>query len=164
MKILLVEVGTLLDPMVLLKTYDEDVLAATYRHPLCMIGSDATALAPDGPLAGEVFHGAYTWASWFYRRMVRELRVLSPEEAIRRLTGLPARTVRLTDRGVLRPGARADIVTFDPLAFGEAGTVEQPNQLAHGMRHVFVNGVHTLRDGQLTGERGGQVLRTNGRR
>ena len=158
-RILLAEVETLLDPMVLLKTYDEDVLAATYRHPLCMIGSDATALAPDGPLAGEVFHGAYTWASWFYRRMVRELRVLSPEEAIHRLTGLPAQTMRLADRGVLRRGARADIVAFDPVLFGESGTIEQPNQLAHGMRHVIVNGVHTLRDGELTGKRGGQVLR-----
>lgn len=158
-RILLVEVETLLDPMVLLKTYDEDVLAATYRHPLCMIGSDATALAPDGPLAGEVFHGAYTWASWFYRRMVRELKVLSPEEAIRRLTGLPAQTMRLTDRGVLRQGARADIVAFDPAHFGERGTIEQPNRLAQGMRHVIVNGVPTLRDGELTGGRGGQVLR-----
>ena len=158
-RILEIEVETLLDPMVLLKTYDEEVLAATYRHPLCMIGSDATALAPDGPLAGEVFHGAYTWAAWFYRRMVRELRVLAPEAAIYRLTGLPARTMRLADRGVLRQGARADIVAFDPERFGETGTIAQPNQLAIGMRHVIVNGVHTLRDGELTGLRAGQVLR-----
>jgi N-acyl-D-amino-acid deacylase len=158
-KVLEVEFETLHEPMVILKTYDEEVLAATYRHPLCMIGSDATALALDGPLAGEVFHGAYTWASWFWRRMVRELRVVSREEAIHRLTGLPARTMRLADRGELRVGARADVAVFDPQAFGETATIDQPNRLAVGMRHVFVNGVHSLADGKLTGARAGEVIR-----
>jgi len=158
-RILEADVESLLEPMVLLKTYDEEVLAATYRHPLCMIGSDATTLAPDGPLAGEIFHGAYTWAAWFYRRMVRELRVLTPEAAIHRLTGLPARTMRLADRGILREGAAADVIAFDARRFGETGTVARPNQLAIGMRHVFVNGIHALRDGAPTGNRGGQVLR-----
>jgi N-acyl-D-aspartate/D-glutamate deacylase len=60
---------------------------------------------------------------------------------------------------VLRDGARADVVVFDPAAFEEHGTTFEPNRLASGMRHVLVNGVHTLRDGRLTGERGGKVLR-----
>jgi N-acyl-D-aspartate/D-glutamate deacylase len=157
--VLVADADRLLEPMVLLKTYDEDVLAATYRHPLCMIGSDATTLAPDGPLAGETFHGAYTWAAWFWRRMVRELRIMSAEEAIRRLAAMPAATMNLADRGILREGARADVVAFDPASFGETGTVDEPNRLAVGMRHVFVNGVATLRDGVRTTVRGGRVLR-----
>ena len=120
---LLAEVESILDPMVMLKTYDEDVLAATYRHPLCMIGSGCNrAPAPDGPLAGEVF----LWRVYLGRvdhhwRMVREPWALAPEQAIFRLTGLPARTLGLADRGVLRPGAHADIIAFDPLRFGGSG-------------------------------------------
>jgi N-acyl-D-amino-acid deacylase len=60
---------------------------------------------------------------------------------------------------VLRPGARADVAIFDPERFAERGTTFEPNRLAAGVQHVLVNGVHTLRDGQLTGERGGMVLR-----
>ena len=126
-----------------------------------MPGSDATTLAPDGPLAESVFHGAYSWASWFYRFMVRQRKLLSPEEAVHRLTGLPARTLRLQSRGVLRSGAYADICVFDPANFGERSTTFEPNQLAHGMHHVIVNGVATLCDGALTGARAGHVLRKN---
>ena len=157
--VLIADADHLLEPMVLLKTYDEAVLAATYRHPLCMIGSDATTLAPDGPLAGEIFHGAYTWAAWFWRRMVRELAVLDAATAIHRLTAMPAATMRLADRGTLRAGARADVVAFDPATFGETGTIAEPNRLAVGMQHVFVNGVATMRDGVRTSTRGGRVLR-----
>ena len=124
-----------------------------------MAGSDATTLAPDGPLAGTVFHGAYSWASWFFRFMVRETGILSAAEAVRRLTDLPARTLGLSDRGVLKTGARADLAVFDPTRFGETATTFEPNQLADGMRHVVVNGAITLADGQLTGERAGTVIR-----
>ncbi len=124
-----------------------------------MIGSDATALAPDGPLAREVFYGAYTWASWFWRRMVRETRTFTAQEAIRRLAGLPADTFGIHGRGYLRLGYKADLIAFDPERFGETGNVSEPNRLAVGMSQVLVNGVPTLRDGLLTGARGGEVLR-----
>jgi N-acyl-D-aspartate/D-glutamate deacylase len=127
-----------------------------------MVGSDATALAPDGPLQGVAFHGAYTWASWFYRHFVRDTGMLTPQEAVRRLTSLPAGRLGLSDRGVLRPEACADLAVFDPQVFGERGTTFEPNQVAEGMRHVVVNGIPTLLDG-LTGRRGGQVLRRTGR-
>jgi N-acyl-D-aspartate/D-glutamate deacylase len=91
--------------------------------------------------------------------MVRDERLLSPEDAVHRLTGQPAERIGLSDRGVLREGARADVAVFDSDAFAERGTVFEPNLLAEGMRHVLVNGVPTLRDGELTGERGGLVLR-----
>jgi N-acyl-D-amino-acid deacylase len=71
----------------------------------------------------------------------------------------PAERIGLSDRGVLREGARADVAVFDPGAFAERGTVFEPNLLADGMRHVLVNGAPTLRDGELTGERAGMVLR-----
>ena len=145
--------------MVIIHCYVPDQQREIFSHPSCMPGSDATTLATDGPLATSAFHGAYTWASWFYRFMVRETGALTPEDAIHRLTGLPARTLNLADRGRLAPGARADIAIFDPETFGERGTTFAPNQLATGMVHVLVNGVPTLRDGALTGNQAGQVLR-----
>ena len=157
--ILAAEIDRLHRPMVILHAYNEELLRLTYRHDLCAVASDATSLAPDGPLAGSTFHGAYTWASWFYRRMVRETGTFSPQQAVHKMTGLPAARLGLADRGVLREGARADVAVFDPALFGETGTTFEPNSLARGMRHVVVNGVVTMRDGRLTGDRGGQVLR-----
>jgi N-acyl-D-amino-acid deacylase len=93
------------------------------------------------------------------RFCVRQERILTLEEAVHRLTGAPAERLGISDRGTLRRGAPADIVVFDPAALAERGTTFEPNQLAEGVRHVLVNGVHTLRDGVTTGERGGQVLR-----
>jgi N-acyl-D-amino-acid deacylase len=145
--------------MVIIHAYSEDQQREAFAHPLCMPGSDATTLAPDGRLAQAFFHGAYTWAAWFWRFMVRDEQLLTPEDAIHRLTGQPAERIGLSDRGVLRQGARADVVVFDPARFVERGTVYEPNQLAEGMRHVVVNGVPTLRDGRLTGDRGGMVVR-----
>jgi N-acyl-D-aspartate/D-glutamate deacylase len=162
--ILLAEIDQLHRPMVIILCYTEDDQARIFRHPKCMPGSDATTMAPDGPLARSVFHGAYSWAAWFYSFMVRRRRVLSPEEAIHRLTGLPARTLRLDDRGVLRRGAHADVAVFDPEQFGERGTTFEPNQLAQGMHHVVVNGVVTLRAGEPTGRRAGRVIRRAGPR
>ena len=145
--------------MVIIHAYSEDQQREAFAHRLCVPGSDATTLAPDGKLAESFFHGAYTWASWFWRFMVRDERLLTPEDAVHRLTGQPAERIGLSDRGVLREGARADVAVFDPQVFAERGTVFEPNVLAEGMRHVFVNGAQTLRDGELTGERAGMVLR-----
>jgi N-acyl-D-amino-acid deacylase len=91
--------------------------------------------------------------------MVRETGTFTREEAIFKLSRLPAERIGLADRGRIEVGARADVVAFDPDRFGETGTTFEPNQLAVGMRHVIVNGVPTLRDGQPTGERAGAVLR-----
>jgi N-acyl-D-amino-acid deacylase len=145
--------------MVILLCYSLDQQASMFSHPGCIPASDATTLAPDGPLAGQMFHGAYSWAAWFYRFMVRERRLLAPEVAIHRMTGMPADILGLADRGRIRPGACADIVVLDPRRFGERASVHEPNQVADGVRHVFVNGIRTLGDGALTGERAGQILR-----
>jgi N-acyl-D-aspartate/D-glutamate deacylase len=145
--------------MVISHCHTEVQQREAFTHPLCMPGSDATTLAPDGPLAASVFHGAYTWAAWFFHFVARQQRLLTPAEAVRRLTQVPAKRLGLSDRGTLRPGAAADIVIFDGDAFVEHGTTFEPNQLATGVRHVLVNGVLTIRDGVLTGERAGRVLR-----
>jgi N-acyl-D-aspartate/D-glutamate deacylase len=146
-------------PMIAAFVYDESDARLAFEQPGCMVGSDATTLCPDGPLADAVFHGAYTWAAWFYRRFARELGALTPEAAVHRLTGLPARRLRLRDRGGVRPGARGDLAIFDPATFGERGSLAEPNLPAAGMAHVLVNGVVTMRDGALTGARAGRVLR-----
>jgi N-acyl-D-amino-acid deacylase len=145
--------------MVTINAYSEDQQREAFAHPLCVPGSDATTLAPDGPLRESFFHGAYTWASWFWHFMVREERLLDPAEAVHRLSGAPAARIGLSDRGRLVPGARADVAVFDPDGFEERATTFEPNVLAAGMRHVLVNGVPALRDGRLTGARAGEVLR-----
>src|SRR4051794_411904 len=145
--------------MVIIHAYSEEQQREAFAHPLCVPGSDATTLAPEGRLAHAYFHGAYTWAAWFWRFMVRDEELLAPEDAVHRLTAQPAERIGLSDRGVLRDGARADVVVFDPARFEERGTVYEPNLLAAGMEHVIVNGVPTLRDGKLTGERNGMVVR-----
>lgn len=145
--------------IIILPCHTEQQQREVFVHELCMPGSDATTLATEGPLAGETFHGAYTWAAWFYRYMVRDTRLLTPEAAVHKMTGQPAERVGVTDRGVLRPGAQADVVVFDPEVYGERGTRFVPNQLSVGVDHVFVNGVASLRDGRLTDRRAGAVLR-----
>jgi N-acyl-D-amino-acid deacylase len=145
--------------MVIIHAYTEEQQREAFGHPLCVPGSDATTMAPDGPLAGQVFHGAYTWAAWYLRFCVHQEQVLSLPEAIRRLTSQPAERIGIPDRGVLRPGAHADVAIFDPLAFREEGTTFDPSRLATGMDTVIVNGAVTLSGGALTGSRSGAVLR-----
>lgn len=157
--VLLAEIDTLHEVMIIELIYDESDLRLPFYHPSCMVGSDATALATDGPLGGRCFHGAYTWATWFLRHFVREKKVLTMEEAIRRLTSLPAETFGIRDRGVIRKGAWADLTIFDPLKLRDRGTVFEPNQIAEGMVHVLVNGVVTFKNGVLTGQRNGRIIR-----
>lgn len=159
MAVLRADVEQLQRPMVLLQTYTEEMLRTTYRHPGCMPGSDATTLAPDGPLAGEVFHGAYTWASWFLRRMVRETGALALQDAVYRMTGLPAARLGLAGRGRIATGCFADVAVIDWQRYADRGTVDAPSRLAQGVAHVMVNGSLVLADGQATGERTGRVLR-----
>ena len=92
-------------------------------------------------------------------RYVRELGVLRLEDAIRKMTSLPATTFRLKDRGVIRVGAWADITVFDPAQVTDNATYDQPHQYATGMHCVIVNGVPVVRDDAVTGARPGRVLR-----
>ena len=145
--------------MIISHSYEEEELRHTFRHPLCTLGSDATALAIDGPLAGTSFLGAYTWAAWFYRRFVAETGDFTVEEAVRKLSSMAAERLGVSDRGTINEGAAADLAVFDEVRFRERGTMDDPNRLAEGMVHVVVNGGVTLKDGVLTGTRSGQALR-----
>jgi N-acyl-D-aspartate/D-glutamate deacylase len=157
--ILLAEIADVHAPLCVCQAYDEDDLAVTYRHPVCTIGSDATALGVDGPLAASTFLGAFTWAAWFFRRFVREKAVFTIEEAVHKLSALPAKRLGLSKRGYIGEGARADLVVFDPGRFEDRGTLQSPNQLARGIVHVVVNGCVAFENGRFTDVRGGEVLR-----
>ena len=145
--------------MVINHAYTEEQQREAFCHPLCVPGSDATTMAPDGPLAGSVFHGAYTWAAWYLRFCAQQERVLTPARGSPPADGQPAERLGMTDRGVLRAGAAADVVVFDPIAFRGGGhdVRAEPGRNRDG--HVVVNGVVTLRGGALTGSRSGAVLR-----
>jgi N-acyl-D-aspartate/D-glutamate deacylase len=84
------------------------------------------------------------------------------EEAIRKLTSLPAATLRIKERGHLATGYFADIVVFDPRTIAEHATYEKPHQYATGMRHVWVNGVQVIKDGEHTGQKPGRIVRGPG--
>ena len=155
-EVLLADIDEIHRPMIIAFSYRDEDIRPAFEHPECSVGSDATTLAPDGPLAGATFHGAYTWAAWFYRNFAS---ALTPQEAVRRLTSLPASRLGLADRGVVRKGAWADLAVFDPEVFAERGTVFEPNRTALGMVHVLVNGVPAFEGGRSTGRRGGRVLR-----
>lgn len=95
---------------------------------------------------------------------VREKPVLTLEDAIRRMTSLPARTFRFQDRGVVREGAAADLLVFDPARVQDKATFQQPHQYSEGFDFVIVNGKVEVEDGKLTDVRGGQILRGSGTR
>jgi N-acyl-D-amino-acid deacylase len=92
----------------------------------------------------------------------RDVGLFPLEEAVRRMTGLPAQQFRLRDRGVIRPGSFADLTIFDPQTVIDRATFEQPIQPAAGIFGVFVNGACVWRDGRTTGNRAGRVLRRAG--
>jgi N-acyl-D-aspartate/D-glutamate deacylase len=158
-RILVQEIDSLHSVLILAYVYSPELVHFAFDPPYCMPGSDATALALDTKLRGTLLPGAFTWASWYYRFFVRDTKRFSPQEAIRRLTFLPAQHLGVKDRGVLSVKAWADIAVFDPQKFSERGTDFDPGQIATGMQHVLVNGELALRDGRLTDHRTGHVLR-----
>ena len=93
------------------------------------------------------------------RKYVREEKVLTLEDAIRKFSALPAQRLRLTDRGVLKAGMWADVVIFDPATVRDLATFDNPNQLSEGMDYVLVNGVAVIEQGKMTGALSGKVLR-----
>jgi N-acyl-D-amino-acid deacylase len=124
-------------------------------HPLTMIASDG------GPrlLGQDVPHPrSYGNNARVLGRYVRELQLLTIEEAVRRMTSLPAATFQLSGRGVIKPGAWADLVIFDPAKVGDPSTFDDPHHYAEGFSEVIVDGVAVIKTGQLTGKRSGGPL------
>ncbi len=132
-------------------------------QPWVNIDSDAAAPAPEGPFLLHNPHPrAYGTFARFLGHYVRDQKVTTLQDAIRRLTSLPAETFKLNGRGCLKQDCFADIVVFDPATIKDHATFEKPHQYATGVQHVFVNGVQVLRDGEHTGAKPGQVVRGPG--
>jgi len=137
--------------MVVGRSMKEDDIRTFYQQPWVMVGSD-------GGIGMRHPRGAGTYPR-VLGRYVRELRWLSLPEAIRKMTQLPAQRLGLEDRGLVRPGMRADVVLFDPARVIDRSTFKEPHLIADGIKRVFVNGVEVWRDSATTGNRPGMVLR-----
>jgi dihydroorotase/N-acyl-D-amino-acid deacylase len=140
---------------------EEGALDELMRRPWMKFGTDAAGLAPDdrGRLPHPRAFGTYPRV---LGRFVRERRTLTLEDAVHRMTGLVAARLSLVDRGVLREGAWADVVLFDPATVTDHATYLAPRRLSTGVRHVFVNGAQVVRDGRHTGATPGRAVRGPG--
>lgn len=143
---------------------DEADLALAMKQPWVAVGSDGSALATDGPLRAGVPHprnfGTFPRVLGHY---VRELKVISLEEAIRKMTTLPASILGLSDRGAIKDGQWADLVIFDPATVADKATFEDPFQYPVGIDTVLVNGEVVLDEGKHTNARPGKVLKRSAR-
>jgi N-acyl-D-amino-acid deacylase len=133
---------------------DDDV-DRIMRHPEVAIASDSSVLTPGDGVPHPRGYGNNVRV---LGRYVRERKLVKLEEAIRKMTALPALHFRLGRRGVIREGFAADLVLFDPARVGETATFEQPHAYAAGVPHVVVNGVAVVKNGEHTGARPGQIL------
>ena len=141
----------------------EENVARKIRLPWVSLCSDSGAPAPVGEFLKSNPHPrAYGSFARLLGKYVREEGVISLAEAVHRLTLLPAENMKLRDRGLLAEGMYADIAVFDPETVRDNATYEEPHQLASGMLHVFVNGLHVLRDGEHTRATPGQCVRGPG--
>jgi N-acyl-D-amino-acid deacylase len=137
----------------------EDNIRKQIALPWVSFGSDAASMAPEPPFTKSSTHPrAYGNFARVLARYVRDEKVLTLADAIRKLSGLPATNLELDGRGFLRPGMFADVVVFDPATIADRATFEDPHQYAVGVRHVFVNGTQVIKDGEHTGATPGRAL------
>ena len=142
---------------------DERDVATILRHPSTIIVTDAEALAADGPLSKGAPHPrAYGTYPRVLARYVRQQALLTWEEAIHKMTGLPAARLGLRDRGLVYEGACADLVIFDPSTIADTATYAEPHQYPEGIHHVLVNGRFVVHDSAQTDELPGRVLKGKG--
>jgi len=142
---------------------DEDNVRKGLVRPWVSFGSDAAALTTEPPFTDNPVHPrAYGNFARLLGRYVREEKLLTLQEAVRKLSALPADNLRIADRGRLKVGNFADVAVFDAGKIGDRATYEQPHVYAVGMRHVLVNGVPVLRDGEHVGAKPGRAVRGPG--
>jgi N-acyl-D-amino-acid deacylase len=141
----------------------EDNVRKQIARPWVSFGSDEASLAPEGVFLKSNPHPrAYGNVARLLGHYVRDEKIISLAEAIRRLTSLPAQNLKLERRGALKRGYFADVVIFDPAKIQDHATYEKPHQYSTGVTHVFVNGTQVLKDGEHTGAKPGQVVRGPG--
>jgi N-acyl-D-amino-acid deacylase len=143
----------------------EDNVRKQIALPWMSFGSDGGSLATDGVFLKSNPHPrAYGNFARLLGKYVRDEKVIPLEQAVRRLSSLPAENLKLQRRGALRRGFFADVVVFDPATIADHATFERPHQYATGVRHVFVNGVQVLKDGEHTGALPGRFVKGPGAR
>jgi N-acyl-D-amino-acid deacylase len=131
--------------------------------PYVSLGSDGSSLPAEGKYLEQGTHPrAYGNFARFLGKYIREEKIMSLEEGIYRMTGLPSGHLQLARRGLLKVGHFADVVVFDPATVRDKATYEDPHQLAEGVLHVWVNGKQVLRHGEHTGAMPGRVVRGPG--
>lgn len=142
----------------------EDNIKKQIKYPWVSFGSDAESVAPEGVFLKSNPHPrAYGNFARLLGKYVRDEKIIPLEEAIRRLSGLPATNLELDRRGFLKEGYFADVVIFDPKTIADRATFDKPHQYAVGVRDVFVNGVQELKNGEHTGRFSGRALWGPGR-
>jgi N-acyl-D-amino-acid deacylase len=143
----------------------EDDLRYAMKQPWVSMCTDSGGVNPDGPLSESKAHPrGYGSAARILGKYVREEHVLTLEDAVRKMTSLPAQKVKLADRGLLKPGFFADINIFNPDTVIDRAQFKDPHHTSVGFEYVFVNGVLSVEHGQLTGQFGGRPLRGPGYR
>jgi N-acyl-D-amino-acid deacylase len=148
---------------VIISIMREDDVKAALANPMISIGTDSGARAEDGPFSESKSHPR-AWGSFprVLGKYVREEQLIPLEEAIRRFTSRPAARVGITDRGLLRPGFKADITIFNADTIIDRSTFEDPTHYSQGVEHVFVNGKAVVADGKITDARPGEPVRGPG--
>jgi N-acyl-D-amino-acid deacylase len=137
----------------------EDVVRRVVALPWSSFNSDAASLAPEGVFLKSNPHPrAYGSFARVLAKYVRDEKLLTIEEAIRKLAALPSITMKIDRRGLLKTGFFADVVVFDPATIQDHATFIEPHQYATGMQHVFVNGTQVLKDGEHTGATPGRAI------
>ena len=137
----------------------EDNVKKELQKPWISFGSDEASQAPEGVFLKSNPHPrAYGNFARVLGKYVRDEKVITLPEAVRRLSGLPATNLGLHHRGFIQEGMFADVVVFDPATIADRATFDKPHQYAVGMKHVFVNGVQVLKDGEHTGAKPGRAL------
>ena len=137
----------------------EENVRKQLARPWITFGSDEASQAPEGNFLKSNPHPrAYGNFARLLGKYVREEKIITLQEAVRRMSGLPATNLGLTERGFLREGMFADVVVFDPATMADHATFEKPHQYATGVKHVFVNGVQVLKNGEHTNAKPGRAL------
>lgn len=145
--------------MIVFSMCEED-LERIMRHPAAMIGSDGFSLAAGGAMAGGMVHPrSYGTYPRVLGRYVRQRKTLALETAVAKMSGLPARKLGFTDRGLVREGYAADLVVFDPDTVADAATFEDPHRYPSGIHSVVVNGQVVVEEGEHTGRLPGSILK-----
>ena len=152
-------------PRVATFVMSEENIKKELRQPWVSLGSDAVSISAEGVFLKQSTHPrAYGNFSRLLGKYVREEKVITLQEAIRRLTGLPAANLGLDRRGLIKEGYFADLVVFDPETTADRATYENPHQYATGVKHVLVNGVCVITNGEHTGAKPGRALWGRGKR